>query len=316
MSSGKLSVIIPTRNRKDVLQKALEAYCSQTAREEILEIFVVDDGSSDGTESALAQGNEGSPVPIRYFRQEQRGAAAARNIAIKEARGDLLLFTDDDVVPSPTLVEEHAKWHRRNPDPGVAVLGYITWHPEVHPTPFMNWLIWAGPLLNLRECARRKELGFEFFYTGNLSLKTEFLRKNGIFDEDFRSYGCEDLELGYRLTKKGLRLIYNAQAVGYHYKHMSFADACRREELGVEAHKLLRTKEAGMVFADMVARRRASFKYRMQKVLVSCLAPALAPLRYLLDTQVPLPSAVYRALYHNYCAMKAKPAGERNSNNP
>ncbi len=153
MAAGKLSIAIPTYNRKDVLRKVLEAYCSQSAPEEILEIFVADDGSTDGTESAVAQFNEGSSVPIRYFRQEHRGAAAARNLAIREARGDLLLFTDDDVIPSPTLVEEHSKWHRQNPDPRVAVSGSVPWHPEVHPTPFMHWLIRGGPLFDLRECS-------------------------------------------------------------------------------------------------------------------------------------------------------------------
>jgi glycosyltransferase involved in cell wall biosynthesis len=314
MSTGKLSVIIPTRNRKDVLRKTLEAYCSQSAQEEILEIFVVDDGSSDGSDSVVAQSNEGSPVPIRYLRQDHRGAAAARNLAIRAARGDLLLFTDDDVVPSATLVEEHSQWHLQNPDPCVAAVGKITWHPDVHPTPFMNWLIWAGPLLNLRECARGKELGFEFFYTGNLSLKAEFLRKNGIFDEDFGGYGYEDLELGYRLIRKGLRLLYNPHAVGYHYKHISFADACRRAQLVAAADKVFRTKEAGVCFAEIVARRRGSLKYRVQKFLVSWLAPALAPLKLFLDTQIPLPWTVYRALYHYYCAQKGKPAVAANRN--
>jgi GT2 family glycosyltransferase len=309
------SVIIATMNRWMILRRVLGAYLGQTALSEVAEILVSDDGSTDRTQAAVGEIAKTSPVPIRYFRQDHRGAAAARNLAIREARGNLLLFTDDDVVPSPTLVEEHAKWHRQNPDPGVAVLGYITWHPEVRPTPFMNWLIWAGPLLNLRECAKRKELGFEFFYTGNLSLKAEFVRKNGIFDEDFRSYGYEDLELGYRLTKRGLRLVYNPHAVGYHYKYISFADACRREELTLAADKVFRTKEAGVYFAEMMARRRSSFTYRTQKVLVSWLAPALAPLKRLLDTQVPLPWAVYRALYHHYCVQKAKSsiAMERNA---
>jgi GT2 family glycosyltransferase len=314
MSIGRLSIIIPTYNRKDVLRKTLEAYCSQSAPEEILEIFAVDDGSTDGTDSVVAQSNEGSPIPIRYIRQEHRGAAAARNLAIRAAGGDLLLFTDDDIVPSPTLVEEHSKWHQQNPDPSAAVLGFVPWHPDVHATPFMNWLMQDGPVFCLRECAKRRELGFEFFYTCNLSLKAEFLRNNGIFDEDFESYGCEDLELGYRLTKKGLRLIYNPQAVAYHYKHMSFADACRREELGVEAHKVFRTKEAGAYLAERVARRRRSLKYRVQKLLVNLLAPALAPLKPLLDTQIPLPWPVYRALYQYYCVQKGKPAVAVNRN--
>jgi GT2 family glycosyltransferase len=315
MSIGKLTIIIATYNRKDILQKALDAYRSQSVQEEILEMLVVDDGSTDGTDSMVAQSNEGSPIPIRYFRQDHRGAAAARNLAIREARGDLLLFTDDDVVPSHTLVEEHSKWHRQNPDPCVAILGFIPWDPEVHPTPFMNWLISEGPVLNLRECSKRKELGFGFFCTGNLSLKAEFLRKNGTFDEDFRTFGYEDLELGYRLTRRGLRILYNPDAVGYHYKHMSFADACRRKQLAVAAEKVFQTKEAGVYFGEIVARRRSTLKYRILKLLARWVTPVLTPLRPLLDTQIPLPWFVYRALYHYYSVpkVKAPEAVNRNS---
>jgi len=296
-----------------ILRRALEAYLGQTALSEISEILIVDDGSTDRTHAVVSEVAQTSPVPIRYFRQDHRGAAAARNLAIREARGDLFLFTDDDVVPSSTLVEEHSKWHRQNPDPCVAVLGFIPWDPEVRPTPFMNWLIWGGPLLNLRECSKRKELGFEFFYTGNLSLKAEFLRKNGTFDEDFRSYGYEDLELGYRLTRRGLRLLYNPDAVGYHYKYMSFADACRRAQLVVAAERVFQTKEAGVYFAEIVARRRRTLKFRMLKLLARWLTPALAPLKLLLDTQIPLPWPVYRALYHYYCVPKSQARCSRES---
>jgi GT2 family glycosyltransferase len=299
MAAGKLSIAIPTYNRKDVLRKVLEAYCSQSAQEEILEIFVADDGSTDGTESAVAQFNEGSSVPVRYFRQEHRGAAAARNLAIREARGDLLLFTDDDVIPSPTLVEEHSKWHRQNPDPRVAVSGSVPWHPEVHPTPFMHWLIRGGPLFDLRECSKRRELGFEYFVTWNLSLKTKFLRENGRFDEDFRVY-YEDYELGYRLSKKGLRLLYNPSAVGYHYRYVSFADVCRRAQLVAAAEKVLRTKEAGVYFAERAAQGGQSLAIRLGKFLARRFTFAFAPVKPVLDSQIPLPRFVYRAMYYAY----------------
>ena len=179
----------------------------------------------------------------------------------------------------------------------------------------MKWLGLAGPLFDYYSLSRGMQVDGAHFYTNNISLKTEFLRKNGMFDEDFRTYGYEDLELGYRLMRRGLRLLYNPDAVGYHCKYMSFADACRREQLAVAAERVFRTKEAGVYFAEMVARRRRSLKYRMQKLLVIWLAPALAPLKLLLDTQIPLPWAVYRALYHYYCVQKAKPAVgvERNS---
>jgi glycosyltransferase involved in cell wall biosynthesis len=301
-----LSVIIPTKNRWVILQRALEAYLKQTALEEVSEILVCDDGSTDKTPSVVSEIAKVSPVPIRYLRQEHRGAAAARNLAIKEARGALVLFTDDDVIPSSTLVAEHFKWHRENPDPGVAVLGPVPWDEEVHPTPFMNWLITGGPMLNLRECSKRRELGFEYFATGNLSLKAKFLREHGTFDEDFRAYGYEDYELGYRLASKGLRLLYNPNAVGYHHKFVSFADVCRRAQQVAEAEKVLRTKEAGAYLSERAARSRQSLGIRIGKFLARRLAFALAPLKPLLDTHVPLPRFAYRALYYAYCKSPAR----------
>jgi len=293
------SAIIPTRNRCEILARALEAYLEQTALQAVSEIIVSDDGSTDRTPFVVSQFANVSPVPVRYLRQEHRGAAAARNLAIREARGDLLLFTDDDVIPSPTLVEEHSKWHRQNPDPRVAVSGSVPWHPEVHPTPFMHWLIRGGPLFDLRECSKRRELGFEYFVTWNLSLKAKFLRENGTFDEDFRVY-YEDYELGYRLSKKGLRLLYNPSAVGYHYRYVSLADVCRRAQLVAAAEKVLRTKEAGVYFAERAAQGGQSLAIRIGKFLARRFTFAFAPLKPLLDTQIPLPRFVYRAMYYAY----------------
>jgi hypothetical protein len=146
------------------------------------------------------------------------------------------------------------------------------------------------------------------FYSNNISLKIEFLRKNGTFDEDFRSCLCEDSELGCRLIKRGLRLLYNQNAVGYHHKYMSFADARRRAQLVAAAERVLQTKEGGVYFAEIGARRERSLKSRMRRFLTRWLTPALAPLKPLLDTQFPLPWIVYRAMYQRYCVPKARPA--------
>jgi len=301
-----VSAIIPTLNRCATLRRVLQAYSGQTALQKVAEILVIDDGSADETPSVIAEFARTSPVPIRYLRQEHRGAAAARNLGIREARGDLFLFTDDDVIPSPTLVAEHLRFHSQNSDPGVAVLGSVPWHPDAHATPFMNWLITGGPLMNLRECLRRKELDFEFFCTANLSLKAKFLRSNGLFDEDFRALYYEDYELGYRLAARGLRILYNPDAVGYHYKHVSFADICRRAQLVVASERVLRTKEAGVYFSEREARRQQRLLIRAGKFLIGRLAFVLAPLKLLLDTQFPLPRIVYRALYYSYAVSPAR----------
>jgi glycosyltransferase involved in cell wall biosynthesis len=309
MSIGRLTIVIPTYNRKDVLRKTLEAYCSQSAREEILEVLVVDDGSTDGTESVVTQSAEGSPIPIRYLHQDNRGQASARNQGIREAQGEIVLFGDDDVIPASNLVSEHTAWHRKYPEPSVGVLGQVAWSPEVRPTPFMKWLALTGPLFDYHSLSRGMQVDCAHFYSNNVSLKVEFLRKNGTFDEDFRAYGYEDFELGYRLTQRGLRLLYNPNAVGYHYKYMSFADVRRRAELVDAAERVLRTKEAGVYFAEMAARQgQGSSRSPARKLLKDWLTLALVPLKPLLDTQFPLPWIIYRALYRYYCLSKAKPA--------
>jgi glycosyltransferase involved in cell wall biosynthesis len=313
MSTGKLTIIIPTYNRKDILRKTLAAYCSQSAPEEILEILVVDDGSTDGTDSVVAQSNEASPIPIRYLHQENRGQASARNHGIREARGEIVLFGDDDIIPSGNLVSEHLGWHRNYPEASVGVLGHVSWSPEVHPTPFMKWLALAGPQGHYHSLSPGMQVDAGYFYSQNISLKVEFLRKNGTFDEDFRTYGYEDNELGYRLIRRGLRLLYNPNAVGYHYKYISFADSFLVIP-SVASERVLQTKEAGAYFAEINARRQRSVKYRMLKLLARWLTPALIPLRPLLDTQIPLPWIVYRALYHYYFVSKAKPVVAVNGN--
>jgi len=137
--SQKLSVVIPTYNRQDLLRKALEGYSKQSARQEILEILVVDDGSTDATRSLVARYREESALPVRYLRQESKGAGAARNHGVREARGAIVLFGDDDIVPAPNLVGEHLAWHDKYPDPAVAVLGQVILAQEIRPTPFLKW---------------------------------------------------------------------------------------------------------------------------------------------------------------------------------
>ena len=75
-----VSVIIPTMNRCAPLRRVLHAYLGQTALQEVAEILVSDDGSTDATPSVVSEFAKASPVPVRYLRQEHRGAASARNL--------------------------------------------------------------------------------------------------------------------------------------------------------------------------------------------------------------------------------------------
>jgi len=311
MAGPELSVIIPTYNRKEILLKTLAAYQAQSARAEILEVLVLDDGSTDGTPEAMSEFSSGAKIPIRYFGLMHRGPAAVRNHGIRTAGGRLLLFGDDDIVPAPDLVAEHLAWHKKYPEPTVGVLGLVEWALEVESTPFMEWLAKDGPLFGYRNLKPCEEAGFRCFYSCNLSLKTDFLRENGLFDEDFKGPALEDTELGYRLERKGLRLLYNPGAVGYHHKFVSLADVCRRAELVAAAWRVLETKEAGKYIAEIEALRRRTLASRVKQLILKPIIPILGLLRPLLDTQIGLPWFVYRKIYHYFAALPAEREAKR-----
>jgi len=98
MSACKVSVIIPTYNRRDAVQRALESAFSQTYRD--FEVLVIDDGSTDDTRSVL-EGRAG----VRYLFQENAGPAKARNLGICQARADLIAFLDSDDVWWPEFLK-------------------------------------------------------------------------------------------------------------------------------------------------------------------------------------------------------------------
>lgn len=299
---GNLSVIVPTYNRKDVLLKVLEAYAGQTAPQDICELLVVDDGSTDGTSETVREWAEKSspPFPVRYLRQQNKGLAAARNHGIREARGSVALFADDDIIPSPDLAACHAAWHRKCPEPFMAAVGQLVWARELHPTPFMEWLGIDGIRFQSGKKSFNHALPFTSIIFGHTSVKLDFLRKHGIFDEAFRTYGCEDSELAYRLVKKGLRAFYLPEAIGYHYKSVSFQEACRHREKMAEARKVYLTREAGIEQARIEREWFGTRKNRIRALVARCLIVFLLPLKPLLDSHIRLPAAVYKLFYFYY----------------
>ncbi|MFA7453137.1 MAG: glycosyltransferase family A protein [Desulfobulbaceae bacterium] len=94
MRQDLISVIIPTHNRGPFLQQAVRSVCSQTLSP--AELIVVDDGSTDDTRRLVAALAREAPFPVFYMYQDNRGAAAARNMGIRAARGGLICFLDSD----------------------------------------------------------------------------------------------------------------------------------------------------------------------------------------------------------------------------
>ena len=301
-----LTIIIPTYNREKVLTKALNGYLAQSSPHLIHELLVVDDGSTDGTESMVREIGKRSPFPIRYLRQPNKGPAAARNLGISEARAALVLFTDSDIIPERSLVEQHVQWHRNDPQISTAVLGYVTWSPEVKATPFMRWY-GEVEIFGFRRLRDQRVAGFQYFYTCNVSLKTDFLRENGQFDEQFRTAAYEDTELGYRLARHGLKLLYNSDAVGYHYQFFSLDDACKKRMNNAAAAKLFFQTDAGLEVLKEIRRKHSRFGYKFAQRLATTVATLFSPARRILDSAVPLPGIVYRLFFWAATRQPAEP---------
>jgi GT2 family glycosyltransferase len=205
-----LSLIVPTRNRRDRLAhllSALERECESGAP---FEVVITVDGATDGTEAMLAARH--TPYPLRVVAQPQRGASAARNAAIAAAVGDVLLFVDDDVIPQEGLLQRHLAVHRD--DPLAAVAGRMAALPGRVLPP---WLEWDAAILD-RHYAKvtngQLAPSWHEFFTANASVRREHALAVGGFAEPFGRE--EDIEFARRLAKRGLRFYFLPDAVIHH----------------------------------------------------------------------------------------------------
>jgi glycosyltransferase involved in cell wall biosynthesis/peptidoglycan/xylan/chitin deacetylase (PgdA/CDA1 family) len=203
-----LTVVIPTYNRARDLQRCLDALALQSASPDRFEVIVVDDGSTDETATML--GSYTAPFRLIVERQANRGPAAARNRGIELASTPNCLFLDDDIVPSPVLVDAHAR--ARAEAPRAIVLGSLTLrlsHPRSALAQHMHrW--WGRHYARFDDGTRVPD--FRSCYSGNLSVPTDSLHAVGGFDETLPR--SDDVELAYRLVKHGLPIRYTPEAQG------------------------------------------------------------------------------------------------------
>ena len=212
-----VSVVLPTYNRLNQLKMVLAGLEKQTYPRDKFEVVVVSDGSTDGTNEYLQTLQ--TPFPLKLVCQENQGVAATRNHGVQQAQGEMILFIDDDVVPTPQLIDEHLNAHKNNGD-HVIVIGPMITPPDFPLTP---WVRWGQEKLDEQYQAMLNEewqATARQFYTGNTSLRRQIFLESGGFDPTFRR--AEDVELAYRLHEKGCRFLFCPEAIGYHYEARSF----------------------------------------------------------------------------------------------
>ncbi|WP_171843571.1 glycosyltransferase family 2 protein [Nostoc sp. NIES-3756] len=205
-----ISVVIPTYNRRPILEKCLRALEVQTLSASTVirdyEIVLVDDGSTDGTLNWLAAHKQEFPH-VRWFEQDHAGPAAARNLGVEQAQGDIIIFIDSDLVVLENFLQAHSD-------------ALVQGQEKLESDRFFTY----GAVINTcnfdnptAEPYKITDFSAAFFATGNVAIPKHWLEKAGLFDTGFQLYGWEDLELGVRLKNLGLQLIKCPTAVGYHW---------------------------------------------------------------------------------------------------
>ena len=222
----KMSVLICTRDRAKSLDATLDRFFRQRfAAGCDFELIVVDNGSRDETEAVVRRYAARQPGRVSYLREPRRGLSRARNRAVAASCGEVLVFTDDDVLVSENWLEEIEREFAA--DPGMAVL--------------------CGRVLLARETLQQVsylagEERREYVFPGdgcvgmgaNMAMRRELIREVGLFDVRLGAgrffAGADEVDLFYRALRAGYRLVYAPNVLVHHdHDRVALAQACRLE---------------------------------------------------------------------------------------
>ncbi len=218
MDRKKISIIIPTRDRKDSLKVALNSIAASDYPRDDFEVIVVDDGSIDGTDELVLELQGRASIILRYYKQERKGLSAAKNIGIKHARGDFLVFTDDDCIIEKDWLR---KLTHAFDSPMVGVVGGPDRTPPAS-SPLARSIDYSVTSFigtgGVRE-GRAIRLAKYFPRGCNTAVTKSALEEIGDFDESFGA--GEDIELVYRVKRAGYMIRYAPEAFVWHKRRDS-----------------------------------------------------------------------------------------------
>lgn len=280
----RFSIIIPSFNRKKYLKFVLSNFFNQNYPKSQYEIIVIDDGSKDKTFESIK--NLKPTCNFKYFYWPRKKiplkkefkkwakfynrAGPARNIGIKHAHGEIILFNDSDILVAKNCLKKHE--HRHQEYDNIIVRGirrYLTkqfraslknisqtkiLRPNSYPEKPKEEQLLHYRLYNL------SEKGWHRVVTSNLSIRKKYLEKVKGFSPDFIFWGFEDVDLGYRLKKLDLKLIWDKEITVYHLPHAKETDSKLKELailwLGANIlYKKYADEEIYRIYRDVIIRR-------------------------------------------------------------
>jgi GT2 family glycosyltransferase len=230
----ELTVSMCTYERRDVLAESLAAFARQLLAPGRFELVVVNDGSSDGTAEMLDALDY--PVPIRILHTENRGLAAARNTGLGCARGELVMFVNDDTIPARDCVARHIAAHRSHRGERLCVLGTFEQPLDALTNTLTRYLEQSSEVFGYGHMESGSRYSAFKFMTCNVSVSLAAVRATGAFDESFRHYGCEDTDLGFRLEAAGFSVLFDQTARATHRHVLNLDDLEKRQRTVAAAY--------------------------------------------------------------------------------
>lgn len=209
-----VSIIIPTLNRKRVLKEAFLSLNGIDYPRNLLEVVVVSDGSTDGTEKMVAKLKKKLNYKFKFIKEKRKGISHAKNVAIKNSSGEIIVSTDDDCLFEKDWLKKLIKPLSNlrigavgGPDRPIKKETTLAKSIDYAFNSFIGSGGIHGRFLKVR-------LG-KFYPVGcNSAFSKRILDKVGLFDENLAP--GEDTDLNHRIEKAGFKLAYVPQAFVWH----------------------------------------------------------------------------------------------------
>jgi len=202
-----VTVVVPTYNREKLLRNLLDSLFRQSYPANKFEIIVVDDGSKDGTREMVETYRKGANRNLKYFYQQNKGPAGARNTGIRNSSGSLIVFTDDDCIASSNWLQEMVKGYDNSNVAGVG--------GSIKAIATQSIISEYCSYIGVMEKPLMQGDTVKYLVGANSSFRKEHLDVAGWFNEAM-PLGGEDLDISFRLEQAGYALKFNPEAVIYH----------------------------------------------------------------------------------------------------
>ena len=213
-----ISVIVPSFNRKSEIQELLNSLSEQQLPCDQFEVLIVDDGSTDDTETWVTEFIESTDMPVRFIRQDHQGPGAARNFGMEKARGDIFVFIDSDCTAPPNWLSVIKKAF--DDDPELRAFGGRDDARADFPPLLLaiNYSMTSFLTTGGMRGGKKKRLAKFYPRSFNMGLHRQLYDKIGGFGS--LRHG-QDIEFSNRIIKSGDKVAYLRDSVVYHKRRTS-----------------------------------------------------------------------------------------------